>query len=101
LTGRSITAADAFAMGLACSIFPSRDTMMAEVDQWIQKHILPKSASSLRFAVRAARFSFNETLKDGLKKLEQIYLTELMATHDANEGIAAFLERRQPGWKNR
>jgi hypothetical protein len=28
------------------------------------------------------------------------YLDRLMRTHDASEGIAAFLERRAPHWRN-
>jgi len=35
-----------------------------------------------------------------IKKIEDIYLNELMKTSDANEGLAAFLEKRQPVWKN-
>ena len=100
ISGQSITAADALASGLACAVYPSRAVMLEKVDKWVQKHILSKSASSLRFAVKAARQSFNAALIDGLKKLEQMYLTELMATHDANEGIASFLERRPPVWTN-
>jgi cyclohexa-1,5-dienecarbonyl-CoA hydratase len=101
LTGRSITGAEAVSMGLACACFASRESMYTEVDQWVRKHILPKSASSLRFAVRAARHAFHDILGTRLKQLEQMYLSELMATHDANEGIASFLERRQPKWENR
>ena len=101
LTGRSIAGAEAVSMGLACASFPGREMMLAEVDAWARKHILPKSASSLRFAVRAARHKFHDTLETRLKHLEQMYVSELMATHDANEGIASFLERRQPAWGNR
>lgn len=100
ITGRTITATDALANGLACGIFASREVMLQEVDQWVQKHILPKSASSLKYAVKTARHAFNDTLVERLSKLEQIYISELMATHDANEGIAAFLERRQAVWTN-
>ena len=34
----------------------------------------------------------------GLARAEQIYLDELMKTADAQEGIAAFMERRRPKW---
>ena len=33
-----------------------------------------------------------------LKQVERLYLEQLMATHDANEGLAAFLEKRKPSW---
>jgi cyclohexa-1,5-dienecarbonyl-CoA hydratase len=34
-----------------------------------------------------------------LEEAERVYLSELMQTHDAQEGIHAFLEKRQPVWK--
>lgn len=99
LTGRSIDADEAARIGLATELFETKEAMMEGVDAWLKKQILPKSASSLRFAVKAVRHSFNDTLKERLSRLEEMYLNELMATHDANEGIASFLERRQPSWK--
>jgi 1,4-dihydroxy-2-naphthoyl-CoA synthase len=30
-----------------------------------------------------------------------MYLHELMKTHDANEGINAFIEKRKPQWHDR
>ncbi len=101
LTGRSITADEAVAIGLAIAKYDNRETMFAEVEQWTKKRILPKSASSIRFAVRAGRLKFNATLKEDLAVLERLYIDQLMATHDANEGIGSFLERRKPDWQNR
>jgi cyclohexa-1,5-dienecarbonyl-CoA hydratase len=34
----------------------------------------------------------------GLARAEQIYFDELMKTADAQEGIAAFIEKRRPKW---
>jgi cyclohexa-1,5-dienecarbonyl-CoA hydratase len=101
LSGRSIKGPEAAAMGLAFRCAATREAMLAEAEQWTVQQILPKSASSLRFAVKAARSAFNDALSEGLTRLERLYVDELMATHDANEGIAAFLERRQPTWMNR
>jgi cyclohexa-1,5-dienecarbonyl-CoA hydratase len=101
LTGRSIVGVEAAEIGLAIRAFDSKDAMLAEVDEWTRKHILPKSASSLRFAVAAARQDFNETLRRNLGLLEAAYVEKLMATYDANEGIASFLERRPAVWQNK
>ena len=35
-----------------------------------------------------------------IEALERMYLDELMATQDAVEGIEAFLEKREPKWRN-
>ncbi len=100
LTGRTLKAEEAVEMELATNLFDDRDSMLAGVDAWVQEQILPKSASSLKYAVRAARRQFNETLRNQLSKIERFYTEELMATHDANEGIKSFLEQRKPEWKN-
>lgn len=92
LTGRNVAAEEAKAMGLIDRI---ADDPLAELLAFAERELLPKSASSLRFAQRASRWRFNEALRTGLAALERLYVDELMATHDANEGIGAFLEKRK------
>jgi cyclohexa-1,5-dienecarbonyl-CoA hydratase len=100
LTGRVMPAEEAEQMGLLTRLFDDRESMLAGVEAWTGKQITRKSASSLRFAVQAARLEFNRVVKARLKEQEQQYLDELMATHDANEGIASFLEKRKPDWRD-
>ena len=59
-----------------------------------------KSASSLRFATKAARGSFDYFMKKNLPVYHDIFINELMETNDANEGINSFIEKRKPEWKN-
>jgi cyclohexa-1,5-dienecarbonyl-CoA hydratase len=101
LTGRVISAEDAHRIGLLTGLHDDRESMLAGVDAWMEKQILRKSASSLRFAVKAARLEFNRVVKERLQDQERMYIDELMATHDANEGIASFLEKRKPDWQNK
>jgi len=101
LTGRSMKAEEVMQSGLGTKLFDDRQTMLERADAWVGKHILPKSASSLRFANRAARTVFNKTLSATLDELAEIYTTKLMETHDANEGIRSFLEKRKHRWKNK
>ncbi|MBE2246559.1 MAG: enoyl-CoA hydratase/isomerase family protein [Candidatus Competibacteraceae bacterium] len=100
LTGRSMDAIEALETGLLNVVFEDKDALNAGTDAWIEKHIIPKSATSLRFAVRAARAKFNHIIGNFLPQLEYIYTRQLMETSDANEGIQSFLEKRQPLWTN-
>jgi cyclohexa-1,5-dienecarbonyl-CoA hydratase len=95
LSGESWTAEQARAAGLVHEV---ADDPMVALDAFFDKHLKPKSASSLRMATRAVRNGFHQTLRQQLPALERLYVDELMATHDANEGIAAFLEKRSPVW---
>ncbi len=99
ITGKTITGEEAKSISLVNEIFEDKTELDDRVGQWIEKNILPKSASSLRFAVRAARAKFNHVLGNFLPQLESLYVNQLMATADANEGISAFLEKRQPVWQ--
>lgn len=100
LTGKSISAEEGKKIGLINSVYDTRDLLNAAVEEWIQIQILPKSASSLRYAVKAARIKFNHILSNFLPQLENMYVNQLMETHDANEGILSFLEKRKPVWNN-
>lgn len=100
LTGRPVNAEEALAMGLVNRLFENREEMGQETEAWIGQYILPRSASSLRFAVKAARVKFNHVLGNFLPQLEAMYLSQLMRTADAREGIAAFLEKRKPVWEH-
>ncbi len=100
ITGRSMDAAEAHSVGLVNVVFEDVAALEEGTNKWIEKHIVPKSASSLKFGVKAARVKFNHIITNFLPQLESIYVRQLMETHDANEGIGAFLEKRPPNWKN-
>lgn len=100
ITGKSITAEKANQLGLVNEVFENKEEMNVGVNTWIEKNIIPKSASSLRFACKSSRTFFNHILAKFLPQLEDMYVNVLMETHDANEGINAFLEKRKPNWKN-
>ncbi len=100
ITGKIISADEAKLYGLVNDVFDDKTLLDEGVNAWIEKNILPKSASSLRYAVRAARVKFNHVLSNFLPQLEAVYVNQLMETHDANEGINSFLEKRKPVWNN-
>ncbi|MCP5075582.1 MAG: cyclohexa-1,5-dienecarbonyl-CoA hydratase [Rhodobacteraceae bacterium] len=97
-SGRSVNGTDALAMGLVDTIDP--DPASAAI-AWIETNLGPKSASSLRFAVKAARADFTRRMHLRLDQVEALYLNELMSTHDAVEGLQAFLAKRSAKWENK
>jgi cyclohexa-1,5-dienecarbonyl-CoA hydratase len=101
LTGKTISAEEGMKIGLIYEVFDSKGELNTRVDEYIQKYFLPRSASSLRYAVKAARTMFNHILENKLKVLENLYTQQLMETFDANEGINSFLEKRKPLWQNK
>lgn len=98
LTGRSMRAVEALGMGLVDEV-SGGDPMDAAL-AWVRTHLAQKSATSLRYAVRAVRLPFAERFKATLPELERLYLDELMASHDAVEGLNAFLGKRPPVWRH-
>ncbi len=100
MSGENITAVRASELGFVNKLFSTAEALREGADAWITTHLLPKSASSLRMAVQAERAVFAETLARHLPRLERLYADDLMTTHDANEGIEAFLEKRKPNWTN-
>jgi cyclohexa-1,5-dienecarbonyl-CoA hydratase len=98
LSGRGIGAEEAHRIGLVDVL--SDDPSQAAL-AYFEEHLAPRSASSLRFAVRAARFDLVYRIRRKLAEVERLYLEELMATHDAVEGLAAFIAKRPPVWEDR
>jgi cyclohexa-1,5-dienecarbonyl-CoA hydratase len=99
LTGRSVTADEAHALALVDEVTDT-DPLEAGLT-WARTHLVGKSAAALRLAVEAVRLPLRDRLTADLPRLEALYLTHLMATDDALEGLQAFLEKRTPEWRHR
>jgi cyclohexa-1,5-dienecarbonyl-CoA hydratase len=97
-SGRSITAEEALRIGLVTAV--TEDPEQAALD-YFDQYLAPISASTLRFAVRAARGDAAQRIRTKLAAVEKMYLEELMATHDAVEGLTAFVAKRPAQWQDR
>lgn len=98
LSGRTVAGVEAAAM---CIVYQAVADPEAAALAYFKEHLAPKSASSLRFATKAARCDFAARFKTKIERLERMYLDELMRTHDAVEGLQAFLGKRAAQWQHR
>jgi len=99
LTGDVVDAAEAKALGLINKVFPTQE-FRQRADEFIGK-LTWLSAPVLKLTKRAVDRALDSSLREGLASVEELYLVELMQTEDAREGLNAYLEKRQPVWKNR
>ena len=76
------------------------DHLSSAVDQWYLSTIEPHSAAALQRAALASRLVVRRSVEALLPQAERLYLDDLLSTADAAEGVAAFLEKRPPKWKN-
>jgi len=97
LTGRRVSADEAARWGLVTRLCAKGELERA-TEGLLDSEIRPRSAAALRFAHQAVRGSLDETLCPRLRKLERLYLEDVMETRDAREGVRAFLEKREPSW---
>lgn len=88
------------AAGLVTQTSPG-GRLEADVRDWYAHHLAPRSAVALSHASRAARQNLRTTAIPVLAELERQYLKALIFTHDGLEGCRAFVEKREPRWKDR
>ena len=98
LTGDMVKAKEACEMGLVNQVY-SLDEFDEKCQEFLAK-LKSLSAPVIRLSKKAVYRGAEGGLM-ALKDIEAIYLDELMQTHDAHEGLSAFLEKRKPVWEDR
>ncbi|MCR6632427.1 MAG: cyclohexa-1,5-dienecarbonyl-CoA hydratase [Magnetospirillum sp.] len=97
-SGQPVSGEEAWRLGLVHQLSPDPE---AAALAWFDQSLAPHSPSSLRYAVHATRFDMVERVRQKLAFAEKLYLTGLMSTHDAVEGLTAFLDKRPAKWEGR
>jgi len=99
LTGELIEAGEAARLGLVNYVLPGNE--LEQKTSELLAGFRNLSAMTLEHTKRAIDLGRGRSLDSVLKEIENMYLHELMKTHDANEGIKAFIEKRKPQWHDR
>lgn len=97
LTGDPISAQEAKTLGLVSEVVPAEDLLRQA--QGLARKIASKGQVSVRAALRAIRGGAELDLRDGLVSEARLF-GMLCDTEDRKEGLTAFLEKRQPRFKD-
>jgi len=99
LTGRTISGTEAAAIGLVNRAV-SDNRLLRTVEETAGQ-LVKLSPATLAIAKKAIYAWDSVHFDKGLARAEKIYLEELIKTQDAQEGIEAFLHKREPQWKGK
>jgi len=97
LTGVPIGAQEAASYGLVSKVFPPAD-LVNEAVKTADK-IASHSKIIVQMCKEATNAAYESTLAEGLRTEKRLFYTSF-ATHDRKEGMAAFVEKRSPAWKD-
>jgi enoyl-CoA hydratase len=97
LTGRMMDAAEAERSGLVSRLYPA-DQLLAEALK-LAGRIAGLSGVATLMAKHAVNRAFETTLSEGVRAERHLFLS-LFGTPDQLEGMAAFVEKRQPAFQH-
>jgi len=98
LTGRMMDAAEAERSGLVSRVVPAAKLIEEAVA--VAARIAEMSRPAVMIAKEAVNRAYETTLAEGVR-FERRVFHSLFATEDQKEGMAAFIEKRKPAFKNR
>ena len=98
LTGKFIDMKEAERIGLVNRVVPQADILTEA--QKLARSIASKGQVAVRAIMEAVNEGSAKSMEEGLK-LESHLFGKLAETEDKAEGVAAFLEKRKPEFKDR
>jgi cyclohexa-1,5-dienecarbonyl-CoA hydratase len=99
VTGQTQSAAYWHDAGLVSMVAPE-SSLLDAATAWFDAHLAPHSAVALAHAVAAARLTVRAQAEPAIDRAERDYLSGLLKTKDAVEGVNAWLEKRAPRWES-
>src|SRR5512136_1161539 len=98
MTGKMVTAQEAYQMGIVNRVFPQASLM--EETKKVALQIAANGAIGVRLAKMAVDTGFNMDLTEALT-LESFAFSFGFTTEDQKEGMSAFVEKRKPNFKGK
>jgi enoyl-CoA hydratase/carnithine racemase len=98
LTGETISAQEAYRIGLVNEVVPAAS--LIDRVETILKQIAANAPIAVKFSLQAANRGLETSQSEGLA-LEASYFGICAATEDKKEGTSAFLEKRAPQFRGR
>lgn len=98
LTGNSVDAQTAFALGLVNLVVPLAELEVKTME--IAQRIAEKSPVALRLAKEAVKIASRSNLDEGLRREVDLFAL-CFSSEDKDEGVRAFLEKRKPDFQGR
>jgi enoyl-CoA hydratase/carnithine racemase len=97
-TGRTLSAADSLALGLASEVVPDAELM--DRARAVAAEIAANAPLAVQSAKRLMRMGMEETFNDHVHHVYLQFL-QLVRTQDFREGMASFLEKRPADFHGR
>ena len=98
LTGDTVTAQEALRLGLVNQVVPQDQVLKVAKD--LARKLASKGAVALTQALRAMEQGLEASLEEGLAREAEAF-GAVAASEDSREGVTAFLEKRQPQFRDR
>lgn len=102
LTGEDLDVETARALGFVTEIVPDEADVLEHAVAWFDRRLAKRSAFALRRTLEAVRTGSGvaERMTRTLAEIERQYLERVVPSFDGNEGIDAFVAKREARWRD-